>query len=69
MKRIDQLTKQEEEAFAQQEKRAHAGDITPEELKAWMKEHGIFPDPIVFRALAQTIADRDADTTGIRATY
>lgn len=69
MKRIDELSSHEAEAFAEQEWRAHDGEISADELRQWMVENGIFPDPIVFVALAQAIADRDADKTGIQVIY
>ena len=69
MKRIDELNSQEAEAFADQESRAHDGEISADELRQWMVENDIFPDPIVFVALAQTIANRDAEKTGIQVIY
>lgn len=68
-KPIWKWTDEDSEAYGAQEDRILAGEITSDELFAWMKERGLVADPLIVNSLAQRLADRDADKTGIQVTY
>lgn len=68
-KPILEWTAEDSEAYGAQEDRVLAGEMTLDDLIAWMMDYGLAVDPLIVHSIAQALADKDADKTGIRIIY
>lgn len=68
-KPVWEWTDEDSEAYGIQEDRVLVGEMTLDELIAWMRDHGLVVDPLVVQSVAQRLADRDADNTGVQVIY